>query len=98
MTESGDTYENALAERVNRTIKSELELYSSRKSLRETTNKIRTSIKAYNESRPHNSIDFLTPEQAHQYSGPLKKYWKIKTERRKNKMSITGLELPDLHV
>ncbi len=98
MTENGDPYENALAERVNRTIKSEFELYSSRKGLKETTNKIRASIKAYNGSRPHSSIDFLTPEQAHQSSGPLKKHWKSKTERRKNKVCITGLELPDLYV
>jgi transposase InsO family protein len=98
MTENGDPYENALAERVNRTIKSEFELYSARKGQKETANKIRASIDAYNGSRPHSSIDFLTPEQAHQCSGPLKKHWKSKTERRKNKVCITGLELPDLYV
>lgn len=33
-------------------------------------------IKVYNHQRPHLSLDYLTPEQAHQRSGPLKKHWK----------------------
>jgi transposase InsO family protein len=98
MAQSGDPYENALAERVNRTIKSEFQLHSSRKGLKETTNKIRESIRAYNRARPHSSIDYLTPQQAHQCSGQLKKHWKSKAERRKNKVGITKIESTNLYV
>lgn len=76
MTENGDPYENAIAERVNGIIKSEFNLYSSFGSLEETSQKIGKSIKAYNEIRPHSSCDFLTPEAAHYKTGMLKRRWK----------------------
>jgi putative transposase len=76
MTENGDPYENALAERVNGIIKSEFNLYSSQVSFEETSLKIAQSIQAYNNLRPHSSCDFLTPEQAHLKTGELKKRWK----------------------
>lgn len=79
MTENGDPYENALAERVNGIIKSEFDLYHSPVGLEQTTNKIRKSIQAYNTLRPHSSCDFLTPQVAHQQSGLLKKRWKKPT-------------------
>ncbi|WP_256014453.1 IS3 family transposase, partial [Desertivirga xinjiangensis] len=76
MTENGDPYENALAERVNGIIKSEFDLYHSAVGLEQTRMKIRKSIEAYNTMRPHSSCDFLTPEMAHRQTGPLKKRWK----------------------
>lgn len=76
MTENGDPYENAIAERVNGIIKSEFNLYNSFGSLEETSQKIGKSIKAYNEVRPHGSCDFLTPEAAHYKTGMLKRRWK----------------------
>lgn len=75
MTERGDPYENALAERMNGIIKSEFDLYSSPVNLEQTCRKIDSSIKAYNELRPHGSCDYLTPCQAHQQSKVLKKRW-----------------------
>ena len=66
MTENGDPYENALAERLNGIIKEEFSLYESRVSFEATYEKIRNSINVYNERRPHGSCDFLTPKQAHQ--------------------------------
>lgn len=75
MTNNGDPYENAIAERVNGIIKSEFSLYSSQFSFEETSNRIQKSITAYNKLRPHGSCDYLTPEQAHQKSGTLKKRW-----------------------
>ena len=76
MTNNGDPYENAIAERLNGIIKSEFSLYSSQFGFEETSCKVEKSITAYNKLRPHASCDYLTPEQAHQKSGPLKKRWK----------------------
>ena len=75
MTENGDPYENALAERVNGIIKTEFNLYSSPHGFEQTTNQINKSIKAYNELRPHASCDYLTPNQAHLLSERLNKRW-----------------------
>jgi len=76
MTENGDPYENALAERVNGIIKAEFNLYNTQLGFEQTYERIRKSIKAYNELRPHASCDYLTPEQAHQKSVQLAKRWK----------------------
>jgi transposase InsO family protein len=76
MTEKGDPYENALAERMNGIIKGEFNLYSSQLNFEQTYERIVKSIAAYNEVRPHSSCDYLTPDQAHQTLTPLKKRWK----------------------
>jgi putative transposase len=76
MTENGDPYENALAERVNGIIKTEFNLHSSQLGFEQTYNQIKRSIKVYNEIRPHSSCDYLTPNQAHLQSENLKKRWK----------------------
>jgi len=76
MTESGDPYENALAERVNGIIKGEFNLYSSQLNFEQTYQRVVESITAYNEIRPHGSCDNLTPNQAHQTLTPMKKRWK----------------------
>jgi putative transposase len=76
MTENGDPYENALAERVNGIIKSEFKLYSSAFGMEETKQMVADSIHNYNTLRPHASCDYLTPQQAHLISGKLKKRWK----------------------
>ena len=76
MTENGDPYENALAERVNGIIKQEFNLYTSQQNFEQTYDLVRQSILAYNELRPHGSCDYLTPDQAHQTLTPMKKRWK----------------------
>ncbi len=76
MTENGDPYENALAERVNGIIKTEFNLYSSSLGFEQTGYQINKSIKSYNELRPHASCDYLTPNQAHVQSEKLNKRWK----------------------
>jgi transposase InsO family protein len=76
MTENGDPYENALAERVNGIIKAEFNLYSSQAGFELTSQYVKQCITAYNELRPHSSCDFLTPCQAHSQQGDLKKRWK----------------------
>jgi len=76
MTENGDPYENALAERVNGIIKTEFNLYGSSLGFEQTGNQITKSINSYHELRPHASCDYLTPNQAHLCSGKLNKRWK----------------------
>lgn len=76
MTENGDPYENAIAERVNGIIKSEFSLHSSQLGFDQTSLQINLKIKTYNSVRPHASCDFLTPEQAHLREGKLDKRWK----------------------
>ncbi|MGV8092998.1 MAG: IS3 family transposase [Mangrovibacterium sp.] len=78
MTEKGDPYENAIAERVNGILKTDFDLGRVFKSSKEALTAITASIKAYNTLRPHMSCDYLTPEQAHQMYGPLNKMWKNK--------------------
>lgn len=76
MTENGDPYENAIAERVNGIIKTEwlyqLKLTSSDMA-RDTISRI---VWSYNEKRPHMSVGMLTPAQARFCSGAMKKCWK----------------------
>ena len=76
MTENGDPYENALAERMNGIIKGEFNLYSSQLNFEQTHELVAQSIDAYNDIRPHSSCDYLTPNQAHQTLTPMKKRWK----------------------
>ena len=79
MTENGDPYENPVAERVNGILKGDFELDKRFSSRADAIAAIDRSIRAYNELRPHLSCNMLTPNQAHEMVGPLKKKWKPKT-------------------
>ncbi|PSR52009.1 hypothetical protein AHMF7605_29330 [Adhaeribacter arboris] len=72
--------ENAIAERINGILKDE---FNCRAFISFDLAKaaITKSILAYNQLRPPASCDYLTPAQAHQQEGPLKKRWR-KQERR----------------
>lgn len=76
MTEKGDPYENAIAERVNGILKEEFALYNDFESLEQASSAAKDAINIYNQIRPHASCDYLTPEQAHQKQGLLKTKWK----------------------
>ncbi len=65
MTEKYDPYENALAERINRTLKYE---YGLKQTIKNTTlaNKIaKNAVDIYNNLRPHLSLNLLTPNEVH---------------------------------
>lgn len=64
MTDSGDCYQNALAERVNGILKQEF-LVSRYRSFDELSRVISESVDAYNRIRPHLSLGMKTPEQVH---------------------------------
>lgn len=78
MTENGDPYENALAERVNGILKGEFGLDSSFSSLAAAAEAVHEAVRRYNQLRPHASCDYKTPVAAHQESGLLRKRWKPK--------------------
>jgi transposase InsO family protein len=76
MTEKGDPYENAIAERVNGILKEEFALDKDFENIIEAKEAVKKGIKTYNKLRPHLSCEFLTPEIAHQRQGVLKAKWK----------------------
>ena len=76
MTENGDPYENALAERINGIIKTEFNLHNTQLGFEQTSKLIEKSINAYNSLRPHASCDYMTPDETHLHSGQLNKRWK----------------------
>ncbi len=75
MTEDGNPKDNAMAERINNTVKNELLHGKTFTSLGQVADAVRKAVKFYNGERPHSSIDMLTPNQAHQTEGKLKKHW-----------------------
>jgi transposase InsO family protein len=66
MTENGDPYENAIAERVNGILKEEFGLSEQLNNIPEALQQTRQSISIYNHNRPHLSCHMLTPVQMHQ--------------------------------
>lgn len=81
MTEKSDPLENAIAERVNGILKGEL-LEKRFESFPEARTAIDEAVTIYNDLRPHLSIDMLTPEDAHQRTGEIKRRWKNYFSRR----------------
>lgn len=75
MTENGDPYENAIAERVNGILKMEFLLNKTFSNFDEAQQVVEESIRKYNEIRPHSSCNYLTPAVAHQKEGIMKKQW-----------------------
>lgn len=76
MTQSGSPYDNAIAERINGILKTELGLDKTFRSYSDAIEPLAQSIYAYNNLRPHMSCDYLTPQQAHGKKGKLNKRWK----------------------
>jgi putative transposase len=75
MTENGDPLENAIAERVNGILKDEL-LDDKYADYQIAQNEVAIAVSIYNYERPHSSIEFLTPVEAHKKSGILERKWK----------------------
>lgn len=83
MTQTGSPYDNALAERVNETIKTDYfptRMYDNHATASIAVDKI---IRSYNGKRPHQSIGYQTPQHAHNTITPFKKLWKNYPRKRK---------------
>jgi len=76
MTEKGDPYENAIAERVNGILKDEFALDRGFANFELAKATVEKSVTIYNQQRPHLSCNNLTPEQAHLHQGLLPAKWK----------------------
>jgi transposase InsO family protein len=78
MTQTGDPLENAVAERIHKTIKEEFtnDRQINFCNIDEAKTEIRKFIEFYNKQRPHRSVQWLTPNDAHQCTGALRRVWK----------------------
>jgi len=78
MTENSDPLENAVAERMNKTIKEEFteEKQISFTNFREAKIIMSQIVKFYNDERPHRTLEFYTPTIAYQMNIELKRKWK----------------------
>ena len=63
MTQTGDPLHNALAERMNNTLKNSWFFNNGELTFEETARAVDNAIKMYNEARPHSSIGMRTPKQ-----------------------------------
>jgi putative transposase len=75
MTQNGDPYENAIAERMNGILKYEFLLVDGFKDEHIAAQTIAQSVSIYNTERPHLSWNMLTPEQAHKNNGLQLRQW-----------------------
>lgn len=73
MTENGDPYENALAERMNRTLKEEFGLGNVLKSKLHAKLLTQEAIDLYNNRRPHLSLKMKTPQSVYKQKSQLQK-------------------------
>jgi len=76
MTENGDPYENAIAERVNGILKQEYDLGETFSDYQKALEAVKIAVDKYNNKRPHRSCDMMCPTEAHQQKGVMKKHWK----------------------
>lgn len=76
MTENGDPRENAMAERINLTMKDELLKGFRFSSVSEVREAVARGIEFYNTLRPHMSLDMMTPIEAAMCKGRIEKKWR----------------------
>lgn len=75
MTESGDPKDNAVAERVNNTIKNELLMGMEFHGIDDVRKAVKAAVEFYNHERPHMSLDSMTPDEAAHCEGEIRKKW-----------------------
>ncbi len=87
MTQSGDPLENALAERVNGILKTEL-ISNTYPDIETASVSIAKAITIYNYKRRHASINYQVPDDVHNQKGPQIRRWKNYYYTRKKKEAI----------
>ncbi len=68
MTQNGDVYQNAVAERVNGILKIDFLLNHTFNSIHQATANAKQSISIYNNERPHLSLGYQTPQDIYHKS------------------------------
>lgn len=76
MSYNGDPYQNAIAERINGILKMEYGLSKTFDSIEKAREAVSSGVETYNGKRPHDSLGYLTPNQAHHLTGIIKRNWK----------------------
>ena len=89
MTENGDPYENAVAERVNGILKTEWLYQMTLDSYQQAQKAIDKIVYLYNNVRPHESVENMTPAASRNAPYPPKKLWKNYWKIRKQ-TAMTG--------
>jgi transposase InsO family protein len=82
MTQNGDPYENAIAERMNGILKYEFLLIEGFKDHLQALQVIKESVQIYNQNRPHLSCNFLTPNEMHKQKELELRKWNKKCPKR----------------
>jgi transposase InsO family protein len=87
MTQSGDPRDNAIAERVNGILKTELleEIFTDITAARAA---VKQAVNTYNYLRPHSSLEMLTPALAHGKTGRLIRNWKTPSQRKLKRKKV----------
>ena len=88
MTNNGDPYENAVAERINGILKQEfmIDTYHQDTAIMKTI--VKEAIEIYNNQRPHYSNYMLTPEQMHAQSEIQMRTYKTKNSSKCNLATV----------
>jgi len=76
MTENGDPLENAIAERINGILKNEWIDMAHLQSWDKSMKYVEKVIGLYNNERPHQSLNYLTPEIVHRTGIVTQRKWK----------------------
>lgn len=91
MTQNGDPYENAIAERVNGILKTEL-ISRYYDNVDDASKHIARCITIYNYKRRHSSLNWQIPDAVHKQQGPQIRRWKNyyqNTDKTKTMMPAT---------
>ena len=78
MTQTGDPLENAIAERINGIIKQEYLDHYVITNVEEGMELLTTVVRRYNEERPHQSIQWMTPHYVHENNLSINRQWSKK--------------------
>lgn len=89
MTTKHDPYENAVAERINGTLKNEFNLCDRLPDLRNAERELNKAVWIYNNLRPHESCSYLTPVQAHNQESIAIKKWPVRIRKKQDQINVT---------
>jgi putative transposase len=88
MTNNGDPYENAVAERINGILKQEFMIDTYHKDTPIMKTIVKEAVEIYNNQRPHYSNHMLTPEQMHAQSELQMRTYKTKNSSKCNLATV----------
>jgi transposase InsO family protein len=89
MTTKHDPYENAVAERINGTLKNEFDLGDRLQDQKSAERELKKAIWIYNNLRPHESWNFLTPRETHANENIELKKWPMRFRKKKEENILT---------